>query len=152
MSNLVYGKGEASRSESPIDKKTARIDALIRVLIVVTLIATLAGVAYLSVATYLTSRDAQQTADTVLANQHTLQQQLRLNRHLNERIINLANDIEGCNTPDGKCYQRRLAELAEQTGQTNAVSIVAAYCVDLPGPMTVKQMRDCVAAILDEGQ
>ena len=151
MSDLVYGKDEKPREDSPLDLKKARIDATIRVLLTVAVIGILAGVTALSIAAFVETQQSKQIAEQVLENQEAIKDVADSNQRLNRKIVALAADLEDCNTPDGECYQRRVAELAAQTGLTNAVSQIAVWCADRDGVQTLSDIRHCVRDALGRG-
>lgn len=139
------GRPAKPRSESNLDAKIAHINAILRFVVVTILLLILALVIWLSASSYHTTQDNQAILQAALASQAQLQDAADANKKLNNKIVRLAEDIEDCNTPDGKCYARRIAELASQTGAANAVTLAAAACITQePWPLTQRDVRDCV--------
>ena len=147
MSDLVYRKTESERSESPIDKKKARIDAILRVVVIFSLGAILAGVGFVAVSSLTTSQQNNDILDALLANQEQIADQTSSSEDIQKQLLALAKDIENCNTPNGDCYQQRIAELSAQSGQVNAITLAAAYCAISGDVTTYKEMTSCVKGL-----
>ncbi len=107
------------------------------VIAAVTLVAIVAGVAYL---TAQNNRRGEEIKKTLVA----VQAQAEVNGILSERIKAIQSAIKACTIPQGDCYQAEEVQDAAQVGDINAITYLAVWCADQPGSQTFREVVACV--------
>lgn len=153
----MTGNGNGNGNGASVATKRQRLSALTAAFVVfaaLALVATLSGVAYLSLQNNGQNhqiekvlREAKQQQDDIARALATVKQQSETNGNAVDVLLD-------CTRRGGKCYERQqkqIQQFFDTLADARTRTIVAAFvCNDRPGGQQIKPLMACVGQLLDK--